>query len=574
MKKSKICSAGAHVGRVSLCLLVFAGLISAFQPVGVADTILEKDRLISFGNDRLQLILQTDGSMTLKSKTDKEIMQIVPLLPNRSMADRLISCETIDSSDDQTKLEVTFGAATQLIQGIISFDRKGTVTLKPGRNMGGVAISTDMEYAVIPSRWVAETIYRPDHYPPGAELHLPPENLFVGLAPGGNQIIVLVWQSGSQQVRLVCSGGGEGARLFQAVEVMLGGREIHIGALDAPGIWHQVNLSQDQMEKDIAVDWERPFPARWITQIRENFREQSVPATFWFKGGKPRRRWWPTVSTHQWPVWFQGEKAFFHLTEKLSPIEGATLIYPLDGHPNTPFEFLKRVLSPDERQKITELGPTRYFFGLCPDLLPRVWEGTCAGRNRMKATILKVGAHFREREFMQRQIESRVIDNTKVVGRQIQRYQDLLSHMTQQFQKWMEKEKDSPEALSCLEEMRKGLRELEEIFRNYMHGKTPAEYIAYYQSIAEKLKEAVQQDGRERLAEMRSLVHDLNRPRGAEEALATVYGAGLQNWFMEVGHACVDCPATVKYALEIREAIRKLLEFRHYETRIGAQDMR
>jgi len=98
-----------------------------------------------------------------------------------------------------------------------------------------------------------------------------------------------------------------------------------VAGLRAAGIWHKENLPPALLEKEVAIDWKRPFPAKWKTQLSE----AGVKTTFTFRASKGEI-WRGVPGSYNYPVWFEEDRALFHLSKKVPP-KGAAIIYFLEG---------------------------------------------------------------------------------------------------------------------------------------------------------------------------------------------------------------------------------------------------
>ena len=89
------------------------------------------------------------------------------------------------------------------MSAIIAFDRTGIVDIKPGRNIKGISLISPIEYGIVPSFIGDDLIFSPSQYASMNTLCVPSENLFVGLLAGQNDMLVVTWPKGKQQMRVV-----------------------------------------------------------------------------------------------------------------------------------------------------------------------------------------------------------------------------------------------------------------------------------------------------------------------------------------------------------------------------------
>jgi len=114
--------------------------------------------------------------------------------------------------------------------------------------------------------------------------------------------------------------------------------------LSAPGIWHKEELLPSYLERDVAINWKRPFPAKWVTQLSE----AGVKTTFKFRESKLKRIWRGVIGSYIYPVWFNGDNAFYRLGKKIPP-KGESIIYCLERKDtpisvSTPVDIMKGTL--------------------------------------------------------------------------------------------------------------------------------------------------------------------------------------------------------------------------------------
>ena len=97
------------------------------------------------------------------------------------------------------------------------------------------------------------------------------------------------------------------------------------------------------MEKNTALRWKRPYPAKWKTQLTE----AGLRTTFAFREAKSTV-WRGVPGSYNYPVWFEGDTACFHLSKKVPP-KGESIIYFLEGQNSpvsvsTPVDIMKATL--------------------------------------------------------------------------------------------------------------------------------------------------------------------------------------------------------------------------------------
>ena len=77
-------------------------------------------------------------------------------------------------------------------------------------------------------------------------------------------MLAVTWPEGNQKMRLALEDG----RVIESIDLENDGKSFHLAILDAPGIWHREELKPSYLHKDVAIGWERPFPATSAAAIR------------------------------------------------------------------------------------------------------------------------------------------------------------------------------------------------------------------------------------------------------------------------------------------------------------------
>jgi hypothetical protein len=269
------------------------------------------------------------GGAASDGRPGRKVVEFVPS-QMKAQAASISRVEILRNTDDQAALQVSFSAkgATDA-SAMFSFDNTEIVEIKPADGMQGVSVLSPLEYGVAPGFIGDDLIYSAAGYTSADTIQVPADHVFVGLRAGEDTEIVMTWPEAKRPVSLTLGNGPQGKRLIESVNFDNPGQSIYVAALTDPGIWHKEKLTASYLEKDVKSEWKRPFPARWKTQLNE----ADVKTTFAFKEAKGQI-WRGVPGSYDYPVWFDGDSAFFHLSKKVPP-KGESLIYFLEGR-NTP----------------------------------------------------------------------------------------------------------------------------------------------------------------------------------------------------------------------------------------------
>ncbi len=508
---------------------------------------------VVFENEHLTAVFWSGkGKVIIYSKTgppDKTI-EFVPLqLKGKPAAVK--HCSILQNTGDEVALEVSFSAKTAKdnFSAVFSFDQTGIIEIKPAGNMKGISLLSPIAYGVLPDFIGDDLIYDPEQYPSGATLHIPSEHMFLGLLEGRNDMLVVTWPGGSRQMRLVLSKSQE-SRLIESVDFDNGGKNIYLTLLNAPGIWHKEQLKPSYLEKDIAVNWKRPFPAKWITQLIE----ADVKTTFTFRESK-ETIWRGVTGRYNYPVWFDGGKTFYRLGKKILP-KGYSIVYALErkGTPasiSTPVDIMKATLGIQLCDAILDLPgrKLRSHHRRGADGVRRA--ATCGCTEAMQA-VFDAGEEVKQKEYVEGAVDDMVYFVTQHVER-IEEYQDFANNMI----KYLNLAGKSAADLKPFIDNMKAI--VQEIPRGYKVQKENMNSLDYAAELSRKTKALTRKKSPQNLPTYNDLSLKWRRMGGAQDSVIGQCHTITRKLFQEAGYGCVNQPGAVKIAKEIRRRCRACL---------------
>lgn len=566
MRRSRICSfAGICIFGLPVLVIIGMAVCAEAGAISVLDG-WEDDGYVSLDNGEWRLIFSKDDGLVrvydLSKARPVEVMALAPFGADEERATGVSSCKVLAQSRNEARCQVAFSTETGSMSAIFVLNSRGAIQVRPVENMEGLSISAPFKYGVLPSRHLDDNIYDASDYPDVAHLHIPSENLFIGLLEGGNRILACTWPSGGQSVRLAL-GGAEGERRIERLELTLAGREAFIGAFSAPGIWHEVELTPSYEEQDVTLEWEPPFGARWKTQLSE----LGVPTTFSHLHSG-RRQWRPTIGYYTYPFFSEGGKVVLHLHKKLSS-EGKALIYALEGHEKTPYSLLTQNLGVEEQRKMLELHLVEHYYVLDPDPIDggQIMAAHCSGRDQLKYTTLTVGAQAREVPFLETHIGDRVHECQVILTYSVRRSLDCMEGLDKRIEGWLREESNNPGVSSFLRSLRDTLGAMQQDYRGRLDGDTPEDKIKHVRAMAEKYRSVIREGaGRELCPEILFYINELNKIISLDEDEGRRFGSWARKLFQQTGYACVSEPGAAEYAEKIRAHLREHMRYRQYET--------
>lgn len=497
------------------------------------------------------------GKVFIYSKSGEKRVELAPL-QLKGKAANIVSCKILRNF---ATVEAHFSAKEigKNLSAIFSFSKKRIIEVKPDENMKGISLLSPIEFAVVPSFVSDDLIFDPRVYPSVETLHIPSENLFSGLLKGKDSMLVITWPEGKQEMRLILdnkacaeerSKGKE--HLFESVDFENDGKTFYLAILisDAPGIWHKEKLRSSYLEKDIALDWSRPFPAKWITQLHED----GVKTTFKFRESKKKRFWRGGVGTYTYPVWFKGETAFYHLGKKIPP-EGESLVYFFEGSKNTsssvstPADIVKQTLGVQAYERILDFEGRKVQPAHRPNTV--VGGATCGVTDKFKP-IFKAGKETEKKEYIKAGIED-MLSHLTILTERANAYQDFAHEMIE-FLALMKK--DKPRLKPFLDKMENITKEL---ITAYHRQKENIKTLEYAQELGEKTEALTQRHRSDNYSTFLEHKRAWTGMGGSLEGLNRKLHTITRKLFQEAGYSCVEQPEAIKIAEEIRRRTQKHL---------------
>jgi hypothetical protein len=323
------------------------------------DAVVENNKfVVVFWSAKGQVVIYPRSSATSQT-TDSETLQLgkalaeLTSLESDSAPTTIKHVELIRNAADRVVLQVTFSAkGAPETSATFSFDQSEIIEAKPAAATKGMTIRAPLSYGIAPSFVGDDLIFAPADYPSAKQLTIPADNFFLGLVNGENSQLVLAWPAGEQRLRLNLA---QGHPSIDSLDFENDGQSFYLAALSAPGIWHKETLEASFLEKDTKVNWQKPFAARWKTQLYE----EETKTTFAFRQTKGDI-WRGVPGSYNYPVWFEGDSAFYHLSKKVPP-KGESIIYFLEGQDtptsvSTPVDILNGSLGRQFAEPILDLA--------------------------------------------------------------------------------------------------------------------------------------------------------------------------------------------------------------------------
>ncbi len=453
----------------------------------------------------------------------------------------------VRNAGDEVVLGVTYSGAGE--SALFSFGRSDIVELKPTGKLKGLRLLSPLAYGVLPGFIGDDLIYSPSAYPEARSIALPSDNLFVGLSPGGERMLVVTWPKGRQQVQLRL-GGAADQRRIESLDLQADGQSFFLTSLAAPGIWHREELKAGFLEKDVPLAWKRPFPAKWKTQLSE----AGVGTTYAFRQAKGTV-WRGVPGSYDYPAWFEGETAMLRLGKKVPP-KGDALIYFLEARETpasvvTPVDLLKATLGRPMSETILDpAGRTlRTHHKRGGDSVHRAC--TCGYTEAIEA-VFKAGEETAKKQFIADAIDD-MIYFVRCHLERIADYRTFAQDMTKQLRAQGQAAPELKPYLESLEQIVQQIPQEVEVQQENMKSLDHAAELAK-QTMALTLKRDP-----DNVKSYAALFKAWRGMGGAQDYVLAQCHTVTRKLFQEAGYGCAELPKAVALAEEIRARCRQVL---------------
>lgn len=485
-----------------------------------------------------------------KAAPGRKIVEFVPLQMKTEPAS-ISRCGILQNTGDEAALEVSFSAAgSPDLSAVLSLGRMEIVQIKPAEHMKGISLLSPIEYGVVPGFIGDDLIYGRGRHFSVDTLCIPSENIFLGLLKGERSQLVITWPEGKQQVRLGLGGGEQTGQFIESVDFDNDGQSLYMAILEAPGIWHKEELKPSYLEKDVAINWKRPFPARWITQLYEG----EVETTFAFRESKGQI-WRGVAGMYNYPVWFDGDSAFYYLSKKVPP-KGESLIYFLEGKDtpvsvSTPVDIMKATLGRRMCDSILDLAGRKLRTHHRRGAAGIRRACTCGCTEAIEA-VFKAGEENDRREY----VEGAVEDMLYFVRRHIERideYRAFADDMIKFLRATGSSSAGLKPFLDSLEQT------AQQIPQEYEAQKENIKSLNYAGELARKTTDLTRGKSPQNLPTCLELCKGWREMGGAQDGLLAQYHIIARKLFQEAGYGCANQPKAVELAQEVRRRCRQCL---------------
>ena len=306
------------------------------------------------------LVRQSDGALAIYALQNGELKARCVVAPSLELSTPKV---TMVRSGDRAGVRVSsrngghFYTAWCSTNGVVSFEAHEV----PGFTVQGCQI----RYGLLPSFAGTDLCYDPANIG-GARIHIPSTQWLVGLVNGADSMMVAVWDTPAQPVSLGLSGQGS-SRMIDSLSIGTDKAGFSVSFVEHGGIWHQEALKEDWLGEYTPLEWQRPFPARWMGRFfvtsggKPNFRLPSMEYSFPIACAKTRMWGVWFEDWNHYPFYFEGMRTIAHFEKTFVP-SGDALFYflePATADLISPVEIVQQALGPEKAAALLDLDCNR-----------------------------------------------------------------------------------------------------------------------------------------------------------------------------------------------------------------------
>jgi hypothetical protein len=228
---------------------------------------------------------------------------------------------------------------------------------------------------------------------------LPSENFVMQMTGQGDAIAMTVFENRQQDIKVTLAGAGD-QRIVTGAEVGFEGKKIWVALMDAPRIWHALELKSADRGKIVPLNWKMPFPAQWrvdftragdLTDSWEMLLQEKTDGDYlkpsWLGSGdqtlpSSRKRWNTVLGTFAYPCWSNpgGQGYLQPLKSKVLQFAGPVVVYPINRVKQTPLDAYTVV---DVMRNTLGVGPCEHILDLEGQKAEYKGRATCGVRDKL-----------------------------------------------------------------------------------------------------------------------------------------------------------------------------------------------
>ena len=250
--------------KLFLLFLSVALLITAYADD--VKVVSEKDSIYA-ANGKIRLELKVNGPAKLADAKNEASLDMSFL--DTAGKEKLKTTRWTVEKESPAEAEITVYAGTPE-KILVTFAMKKDseyILVYPGRDTGGTSLEMKSQMSVLPDMLAEDYIYFPDKIK--NKCRVPTDAYCImNLMNNGNSMAACLWTT--EETKVYLGKNSQESKNIDYNIIECGKyKQLYIGILSAPGIWHVVKEKLDT-ENFKKVDWKAPFEAQWLMTMKLN----------------------------------------------------------------------------------------------------------------------------------------------------------------------------------------------------------------------------------------------------------------------------------------------------------------
>jgi len=527
------------------------------------------DAVLSNGRIMLKLPKGAAGAELCATGRNGTVLRALLVPVTERSGSKLTSVSIDKSAGGMASVHVSFGdsAAIRCEMQI----GQPFVKTEPLRGVKALRVDAPCRFAVLPDFFAADMVVDAADLPVG-RCELPSENFLLHMMPGGQSIVLAVWNQRQEDVRVQLAGRG-GERRILASEVPYGAKgNVSVALLEHAGIWHSHNVAKSDADKVIATDWHAPFPAQWRMDWRQDdgltdsweMLHEKPDGTYqrydwfgqsdaygtpdWMQGN--RKRWTTVLGMFQYPCWIdKSGRGFIQPLKKPGRFEGPALIYPIARTSTTPLTAYTFV---DIVRDTLGVGPCEYVLDVEGQKKKSEGIPTCATRTKLN------GIYSAKQQKQKKAEVEKALDDVHAFMRHIRgRIEAYVVFGHQTLAYLQDQKKEHPELAKFIAEMETAARRIDAAVEQRAKGIHTPEYAEGL--VNEFRRTLVDYDGADALERCKKITAGFVEIGGNQDELVGECRLAVKILRQKAGFALAVEPRTAPIARDIRRRTQEML---------------
>ncbi|MHC4180546.1 MAG: hypothetical protein ACYSWU_23850, partial [Planctomycetota bacterium] len=435
----------------------------------------------------------------------------------------------------------------------------------------GVQIVAPCRFVVLPDFFADDIVVDAREIPVTRAL-LPSENFLLQMLPGGEAIVMSV--AGSREQDAVIGLSGQGSQKVADYSEIRYGKDgkIWVAVIEGRQVWHQREVTPDDADKILPLDWKAPFAAQWRVDWRRDDKltdswemltqkpngeyvkhgwlgqPESFGTADWMQPA--RQRWTTVLGRFQYPCWVdKSGRGHLQPLKRVVRFQGPALIYPINRLKDTPLDVFTVV---DIVRATLGVGPCEYILDVEGQQKESKGIATCAARDKLNA-IYKQKLQKQKRG----EVEKALTDVLAFVQHIRGRIEDYVAFGREMRRHLAEQRKAHPELAELLTEMETLARKIDDYAARRKDGiGTPAQAIKLIEEFRTTL---IDYEGDDALKRCQEFGKAITRIGGNQDELVGECRMAVKVLRQRAGLAMASYPDAARIAKEIRRRTQQIL---------------